>query len=179
MNCNLLYYIMENRNLNRQYIHRHWKFSSIQPLTHQQPPLFLLCTPFMVTAVAPTQVTWHGQVGETYVGHPFPLSSPLFGLSECQTPLHTYYFYGCGRVHCWNVLRVCNSYCVSDPLHWWNSIDINFSLLLQSLLVALWQLKIPTRYKSSTLSLKYRFQNICSSDQGIYFKNVTRTRIRS
>lgn len=71
-----------------------------------------------VTAVVSPRVTWHRQVGETYAGHPPPAS--LFCLSECQTA-HTRIkntqsalFKGVASLHCWNVLCVCNSHCMSD-----------------------------------------------------------------
>lgn len=92
-------------------------------------------------------MTWAG--GRNLCGTPI-LSFFPFSVYLNVKPIYTHStFTGVAVLHCWNVLHVCNSYCVSDPLHWWNSIDRNFCPLFQSLLVALWQLKGSIRCKSS------------------------------
>lgn len=118
---------------------------SIQPLTHQQPPFFLFTPPPANSCgTNPSHMSWAG--GRNQCGTSIPSFFP-FSVYLNVKPFPTYYFYGCGRFALLECAHCCNSYCESDPLHWWNSID-RIPSLFQSHLIALWQLTVSIQRKS-------------------------------
>lgn len=94
----------------------------------------------------PSHMTWAG--GETYVGHPFPLSSPFLSIWMSNLFTHILLL----RVWPFCIAGMCSVF-VTHTLCLIPYIDEipdrNFSPLFQSLLVAHWQLKVSIRCKSS------------------------------